>query len=648
MASNSCFYDATIYKTVDGQVTYSFEQVDLLNLAALDFDKIVINGDVSLGNGKGKPLPDLSKVEINGEFDCSSFSILADSVMPEGITALRCLYSFNSLAVLKGMLPSTVKTLYVRNAIINSVQKDEEALQTAQEFLSVFPEVEVIGKTETLRLRDVIQKKQVKEKKTVASKSSVRSVVKNVKESTSSRIGFLSIADAALRIKEFPEFQKVGIKDIKKQLKTFMYEHDDDIRWGNVQNYVLESTIPELVVELLKSVDNAGAVVGENNVAQVETVEKKIEIKQEVEEVKKSEKTESEDLKPVVIKKFFDKRIWAAVCKTVKSNKALLLKFLHNINDVNLNPVQKDMRVGAGRVACVKKGELKLVPNLELKNSCYIAQGFGRDNNRPRVIWCVLQNGEWVASAFYPNHGDGKNKCAYNSAILSNALRDKTAANFADNRQNYIDVETLLSDFLNESEKDLANAKGSEKDIVPTSVVEIDKTVEKAVAEPEALPEPENIPSDNVGVVKESVIAQPLPQKEEVASIPEQVSELPEVKDIVKTKRPRIRRVVKGDTDVLPEPEKSLEIYTKEDFLYQMNYSFEDVFSLMNKDIFEIKQKLMSETDTEKSLELAKQLSEKLQDKQTIEQNMQVAKKTFDLFKQYMSIQMVRKKGKTL
>lgn len=165
MAGSSCFYDATIYKSVDGQVTYSFGQVDLFNLDLLDFDKIVINGDVALGNGKGKPLPNFSKVEINGEFDCSSFAILPDSVMPAGITALRCLYSFNSLAVLKEILPSTVKTLYVRNAIINAVQKDEETLQIAQEFLSVFPELEVIGKTETLRLREVIQNKQSKEKK---------------------------------------------------------------------------------------------------------------------------------------------------------------------------------------------------------------------------------------------------------------------------------------------------------------------------------------------------------------------------------------------------------------------------------------------------------------------------------------------------
>lgn len=645
MAGSSCFYDATIYKSVDGQVTYSFGQVDLFNLDRLDFDKIVINGDVALGNGKGKPLPNFSKVEINGEFDCSSFAILPDSVMPAGITALRCLYSFNSLAVLKEILPSTVKTLYVRNAIINAVQKDEETLQIAQEFLSVFPELEVIGKTETLRLREVIQNKQSKEKKIVSSKSTARAVVKSVKENTNSRIGFLSIADAALRIKEFPEFQKISIRDIKKQLKTFMYEHDDDVRWGNVQNYVLESTIPELVIELLKSADNAGGVVGENNVAQVETVEKKVEIKQEVEEVKKLEKTESEDLKPVVIKKFFDKRIWALVCKTVKSNKALLLKFLHNINDVNLNPVQKDVRVGAGRVACVKKGELKLVPNLELKNSCYIAQGFGRDNNRPRVIWCVLQNGEWVASAFYPNHGDGKNKCAYNSAILSNALRDKTAANFADNRQNYIDVETLLSDFMNENEKDLVDTKDGKKNIVPTPVVEVE---EKNVVEPQVVSEPENISADSLNEVKESVAPQSEAKKEEVASVSEPVPVLPEVKETVKPKRPRIRRIIKGNTDVLPELEKSLEIYTKEDILYQMSYSFEDAFSLMNRDIFELKQKLMSETDTEKSLELAKQLSEKLQDKQTIEQNMQVAKKTFDLFKQYMSIHMGRKKGKTL
>lgn len=180
---------------------------------------------------------------------------------------------------------------------------------------------------------------------------------------------------------------------------------------------------------------------------------------------------------------------------------------------------------------------------------------------------------------------------------------------------------------------------------MPTPVVEVE---EKNVVEPQVVSEPENISADSLNEVKESVAPQSEAKKEEVVSVSELVPVLPEVKETVKPKRPRIRRIIKGNTDVLPEPEKSLEIYTKEDILYQMSYSFEDVFSLMNRDIFELKQKLMSETDTEKSLELAKQLSEKLQDKQTIEQNMQVAKKTFDLFKQYMSIHMGRKKGKTL
>jgi len=58
----------------------------------------------------------------------------------------------------------------------------------------------------------------------------------------------------------------------------------------------------------------------------------------------------------------------------------------------------------------------------------------------------------------------------------------------------------------------------------------------------------------------------------------------------------------------------------------------------MNKHIVEIKQRLTSETDTVKSLDVLKTLSEKLEQKQWLEKNIETVWKAFDILKQYMQI----------
>ena len=58
----------------------------------------------------------------------------------------------------------------------------------------------------------------------------------------------------------------------------------------------------------------------------------------------------------------------------------------------------------------------------------------------------------------------------------------------------------------------------------------------------------------------------------------------------------------------------------------------------MNKHIVEIKQRLTSETDTVKSLGVLKTLSEKLEEKQWLEKNIETVWKAFDILKQYMQI----------
>ena len=76
------FYNAVVTRTVNGLSVTKNEKINISDLSSVDFDKVVINEDVFLPNGKGQPLPDFSNVYINGSFDCSSFSITKDSVLP--------------------------------------------------------------------------------------------------------------------------------------------------------------------------------------------------------------------------------------------------------------------------------------------------------------------------------------------------------------------------------------------------------------------------------------------------------------------------------------------------------------------------------------------------------------------------------------
>lgn len=83
------FYDATIFS---GDVTEHIS-VDMTALPYGKFNSahpLLIKSDVVMENGKKKPLPDFSNVIIMGSFDCSSYTINADSKLPKGITELVC------------------------------------------------------------------------------------------------------------------------------------------------------------------------------------------------------------------------------------------------------------------------------------------------------------------------------------------------------------------------------------------------------------------------------------------------------------------------------------------------------------------------------------------------------------------------------
>lgn len=74
----------------------------------------------------------------------------------------------------------------------------------------------------------------------------------------------------------------------------------------------------------------------------------------------------------------------------------------------------------------------------------------------------------------------------------------------------------------------------------------------------------------------------------------------------------------------------------KKEPVFQVSYELEDVFNIISEDIMKLKKALLSETDTDRSLALATSLAEKLKDKQMLESNIDIAKRTFDILKRYV------------
>ena len=625
MAKASCLYEAKVFKQIDGQQVEVLETVDLFNLSNIDFEKIIIDGNVEIPNGKGADLPDFSNVEINGEFDCSSFKISKDSVLPQGISVLKCFYSINSLDVLSEILPSSVKRIYVRNALINSVKKDEKDLQIIIDFISRFPHVDVFGKNETLVLKNVIEEIDKKKAKKTEDKAAVKTDKKAMtlptKRVEHKKDGFLTLADVAKELQKMQDFVGFPLKDIKKMLKTFLYNHASDPQWGNIQNYLPEDKVSDLAFALLNQ-EEPEQVKEEPVEKQPQTPQVKVEV------------NPVEEFKQIQITKLLDKNVWGQVCKACKDNKQALINLLKTIKSINLDPLQKDSRIGGGRVACLKDGSLRLIQNLELKNSCYITQGFGRSNNRPRLIWCVIPGGYLIASAFFQNHGDGKNKVAYNYAISSSDLRDKTNKKFADDMQCFLNVDDLLASFEDEKQEEISNkqkqealSNKQEPTNIPAVVTDIENVQsfienKKKIAEEPQKPVVES--KVDVPLAAPEVIEQPVESETKPAKEQKQPAFVPMEK---KKRRPRIAKKI-----------------NESEILFQASYELEDVFDLINRDIVALKQQLLSEINTNRSIILANTLAKKLEEKRFIEQNLEIAKKTFSIFKRYANMSNVKKK----
>lgn len=168
-------------------------RVDIYDLPYDKFDSqtpLIIFGDVvladqtrttDLGDVQIMGSLDISKQKysivlpkiINGKFICRSNPQMRDIqtkrkkdifdenfIFPDGITEIDCSHSINSLAVLNGRIPTSVKKIIVADAILANIGDSIEKFTNATIFQQHYPHIEVIGEKKGKTLQETLHTTQ--------------------------------------------------------------------------------------------------------------------------------------------------------------------------------------------------------------------------------------------------------------------------------------------------------------------------------------------------------------------------------------------------------------------------------------------------------------------------------------------------------
>lgn len=399
--------------------------VDMTSLPYGKFDAshpLFIKSDVDMGKSKDKPaLPVFSDVIIMGMFDCSSYTINQKTILPNGITALKCLHSISSLDDLRGILPSSVHKVIVRHAILNSVKKnDKNALVIAQQFVKDYPDVEVVS-DKNVSLSDVL-KDITTEKTTAPVKASATVSEKSYKTKTEE---WLSTEELIQIFKSENSSIELSDKDIARFIRmarnkksdlnlnksecmcgndVFVCVHRDDaskvmdfIR----QQYVRATDIPKQAVVI------ASDPKPDRGIEPVAPTKYFVGNK---------------EVQETVIKKYIKNNVWKEIQKHYKNNVDKQLEFLQAIEVINIRPVDT---AGNG-VYYIQDGVVQKSSTITFKNVQWLAQGFGTLDDRSRIVWCMNDCG-FIATEYFEEH-EKKQSVDYKKTIRQKDVSGITTA----------------------------------------------------------------------------------------------------------------------------------------------------------------------------------------------------------------------------
>ena len=604
------YYDARILK---GDTVESIS----VNVKSLPYGKfgkgcpLFIKSDVVVENGKKKTLPDFSNVIILGAFDCSSYVITPESVLPEGISVLKCLHSINNLDDLLNKLPTSVQKVIVRHSLLNDVKRNKsQELDAAKRFIASYPKVEVIS-DKNVSLLDVIKETE-KDKTVVVERNN------KAKNSADEIVVEFKTADW-LSNDEVVQFYK---NSADKSTKFTDEDIERAVRVSKGRKSHLNLEKRELIradgaiVSCVRCDDMPKIIEFIQNYLVCDTVKAKKALvtgsKQKTEQVAKQDAAPKyyfvgdKEVQETTIKKYIKNSVWKAISNHCKNDLDKKLAFLQAIESINVRPVDT-----AGKKVCfIEDNSLKISPTVTFKNAQWLSQGFGTLDDRARIIWCMNEHG-FIATEYFEEH-EKKQSVAYKQAI-----RDKEI-----NRFTLYDT-VAVSDLIQEltAERD---AKISAEEMSAKTVVEIaeEAPVKKQVRQRihrDVKPAKATTVNPNADKIKSKVMV--LGDVEQLSSHNDDATQ---------------------DTGVVLEPEsdKNKIVWTDIDSVHA---AFMVKVQGLNTEKAELLAKLTSETNTDDALGYTQQLQKVLCDKkkyETVLNKLNVMQQELQQIKQDFSNQM--------
>lgn len=470
-------------------------QVDIFNLPYGEFDAtnpLLIAGDVALGSPKNTPFPDFRNVEIDGCFDCSYYKISSDTVLPRGITSLVCKCSINNLSDLIGVLPDSVQTVVLKSSMLTAIGRDSDAYAAAVEFVARYPNIVVTdGKQTTLYnvMESVAQRNQKQQKPVVESVSQVASVPQKTADYLSREelaIACISCSPALseipmeslLRYIKMASSAKSGLR-LKSQEMTRPEDgvkincvHCDCV--ATVANFIVEKHAQQQERE---SVQNAVAVAAADFVAD-QRAERQARATATV-KTSNAFCIDGREVSPTKIKKYIPKRLWNQIKGAAGNNKTLLLAILNDIECINVQPADTQGK----KVYYIADGELKASRTVDFKNTRCLAQSFGPQNDRPRIVW-GMSGDVFVCVNFFPEHCSNTSVLKYRKFI-----RDFKMDLSEMNLDEYLSVSDLIAE--------MADSNGKPAPDFQDAPQPVEQVMDEPVpaSTPEPVPEPVSAPA---------------------------------------------------------------------------------------------------------------------------------------------------------
>ena len=479
--------------------------------------------DIDMGKGEKSPLPDMAHVWIHGAFDCSTFTILDNTILPDKIVKLVCKHSLSDLGILIGKLPDTLQEIIVRPAVLNDVKNDETKRENAMRLLQMYPHIDVTdGKNKSLKamLDEISIAKSAKISEPVTTEP-----VSIMAEAECKPDDWYSIDELADLCKKtlVPELLAGLPKDLDRYIKQAFnaksglkieireFKRNDNVAVRCVHAAAASDVVDWVLDAIQKDIERA-------------TCKKKT--KTPAATKSKSTKTVTPALSelihngkvvvPVKIKKYVSKSVWKKIQSAIGKSTDTLLNVLQDIQDINVNPAM------FGAVIFIKDNKIETSTNVEFKSAKCIAQGFHVLNDRARIVWGIDGN-IFVCQDFFASH-EGSDRNKYKQ-VIRNMDVDVSAL---DLKNDFLLVSDLIKELIAEKEARIASMDGSDVIDAPEAVQSSETTTPDAGVVP--LETPAELST------KASVEA---PVKASIESVPVQSAPVSETSK-KRTKRSRI------------------------------------------------------------------------------------------------------------